>query len=185
MAYGNDPTKPDLLGITNRPRFRLYQWLPSSDSLTVASSSGRITNSAWVTPTNSVLPLAENIIAFVIRVPSTDSSGYSTNATNYGWDSLTVWTNGPQPAQMHQLPPMVNVTMVAVEEAAVNRLAGNARKAEAAATALGITNLSDLFSSASSYSDDLDTLKAALSAKNVPYRIFTTTIPLRGSRWSP
>ena len=187
VAYGNDPTKPtNLSGLAERPRFRLYQWLPSSETLTVTSNSGKIiTNAAWVTPTNNFFPLSENIIAFVIRVPGTNSSGYSTNATNYGWDSLTVWTNGPQPAQMHQLPPMVNVTMVAVEEAAVNRLAGNARKAEAAATALGITNLSDLFSSASSYSDDLDTLKAALSAKNVPYRIFTTTIPLRGSRWSP
>jgi uncharacterized protein (TIGR02599 family) len=185
VAYGNDPTKPNLAGINDRPRFRLYQWLPSSDSLTVASSSGRITNSAWVTPTNGVRPLAENIIAFVIRVPSTNATGYSTNATNYNWNSLTAWTSGNQPAQMHQLPPLVNITMVAVEEAAVNRLAGTAATSAAASSAMGITNFSTLFTDEAQYDADLLRLETALSGKNIPYRTFTTTVPLRGSRWSP
>jgi uncharacterized protein (TIGR02599 family) len=185
VAYGNDPTKPTLTGINNRPRFRLYQWLPSSDSLTVDLSSGRITNSDWVTPVDGVRPLAENIIAFVIRVPATNSSGYSTNATNYGWDSLTAWASGNQPAQMHQLPPLVNITMVAVEEAAVNRLAGTAASASSAASAMGITNFSSFFSTPSSYDTDLAALETALSSKKIPYRTFTTTVPLRGSRWSP
>ena len=185
VAYGNDPTKPNLDGINHRPRFRLYQWLPSSESLTVISNSGRITNSAWVTPTNGVLPLAENIIAFVIRVPSTNSSGYSTNATNYGWNSLTPWSSGSQPAQMHQLPPLVNITMVAVEEAAVNRLAGTINNASDASRAMGISNFSTLFTDEAQYDADLLRLETALSAKNIPYRTFTTTVPLRGSRWSP
>jgi len=187
VAYGNDPTKPTLTGINNRPRFRLYQWLPSSDSLTVASSSGRITDTSWITPaTNSgVRPLAENIIAFVIRVPSTNSSGYSTNATNYNWDSLAAWTATNQPAQMHQLPPLVNVTMVAVEEAAVNRLAGTINNASDASSAMGITNFSTLFTDDAQYDADLLRLETALSGKNIPYRTFTTTVPLRGSRWSP
>ena len=185
VAYGNDPTKPTLTGINNRPRFRLYQWLPSSDSLTVDLSSGRITNSDWVSPVDGVRPLAENIIAFVIRVPATNSSGYSTNATNYGWDSLTAWTSGNQPAQMHQLPPLVNITMVAVEEAAVNRLAGTINNPSDAASAMGITNFSSFFSTPSSYDTDLAALETALSGKNIPYRTFTTTVPLRGSRWSP
>ena len=185
VAYGNDPTKPTLAGINDRPRFRLYQWLPSSESLTVASSSGRITNSAWVTPIDGVRPLAENIIAFVIRVPATNSTGYSTNATNYGWDSLTAWTTGNQPAQMHQLPPLVNVTMVAVKEAAVNRLAGTINNASDASSAMGITNFSTLFTDEAQYDADLLRLESALSGKNIPYRTFTTTVPLRGSRWSP
>jgi uncharacterized protein (TIGR02599 family) len=188
VAYGNDPTKPNLAGINDRPRFRLYQWLASSDSLAVASSSGRITDASWITPaTNSGLrPLAENIIAFVIRVPATnDTSGYSTNATNYNWDSLTTWSSGNQSAQMHQLPPLVNVTMVAVEEAAVNRLAGTINNASAASSAMGIPAPSTLFTNASSYDSDLARLEGALSTNNIPYRTFTTTVPLRGSRWSP
>jgi uncharacterized protein (TIGR02599 family) len=187
VAYGNDPTLPTLPGITNRPRFRLYQWLPSSDSMTVTLSSGRITNTNWISPAtnNGVRPLAENIIAFVIRVPSTNSTGYSTTATNYGWDSLTPWSGGSQPAQMHQLPPLVNITMVAVEEAAVNRLAGSVASASGAASAMGIPDPSTLFATPSSYDTDLAALETALSSKNIPYRTFTTTVPLRGSRWSP
>lgn len=185
VAYGNDPTKPGLTELAARPRFRLYQWLPSSDSLSVDSSTGRITTADWVAPTDGVRPLAENIIAFVVRVPATNSTGYSTNATNYGWDSHAAWSGGSQPAQMHQLPPLVNVTMVAVEEAAVNRLAGSASSAASAASAMGIANLSTLFTTESSYDADLSALEAALSSKNVPYRTFTTTVPLRGSRWSP
>jgi uncharacterized protein (TIGR02599 family) len=187
VAYGNDPTKPNLAGINNRPRFRLYQWLPSSDSLTVASSSGRITDTSWITPAtnNGVRPLAENIIAFVIRVPSANANGYSTTATNYNWNSLTPWTTTNQPAQMHQLPPLVNITMVAVEEAAVNRLAGTAASASDAASAMGITNFSTLFTDEAQYDADLLMLETALSGKNIPYRTFTTTVPLRGSRWSP
>jgi uncharacterized protein (TIGR02599 family) len=188
VAFGDDPTKPNLPGINDRKRFRLYQWLPSSDSLTVASSSGRITDTNWITPatTNGVRPLAENIIAFVIRVPSTNSTGYSTNATNYGWNSLTPWTSGNQPAQMHQLPPLVNITMVAVEEASVNRLvASTVTSASDASSAMGITNFSTLFTDETQYDADLLRLETALSGKNIPYRTFTTTVPLRGSRWSP
>ena len=139
VAYGDDPTMPSV-GLANRPRFRLYQWLASSDGITVDANSGRITNTNWISPStnNGIRPLAENIIAFVLRVPSTNATGYSTNATNYGWDSLIRWTSGSQPAQMHQLPPMVNITMVAVDEAAVNRLAGNAANASAAISSMGI-----------------------------------------------
>jgi len=183
VAYGNDPTKPNIQELLNRPRFRLYQWLPSSDSMTVALSSGRITNTNWISPAtnNGVRPLAENIIAFVVRVPSADSA----NATNYWWNSLTPWASGAQPAQMHQLPPLVNVTMVAVEEGAANRLAGNSASAATAASAMGITNFAGLFANPSAYDADLAALESGLSSKGVPYRVFTTTIPLRGSRWSP
>ena len=185
VAFGNDPTKPGLTELKERPRFRLYQWLPSSESLTVDPSTGRLTDSDWIAPTSGVRPLAENIIAFVVRVPAITATGYSTNATDYGWDSLTPWVSGDQPAQMHQLPPLVNITMVAIEEAAANRLAGTASTAATAASALGIANLSSRFRTASEYDNDLDAIGSALSSKNIPYRIFTTTVPLRGSRWSP
>jgi uncharacterized protein (TIGR02599 family) len=185
VAFGNDPSKPDVAGLPNRPRFRLYQWLPSSESLMVDPNLGRITNAGWIAPTNALHPLAENIVAFVVRVPSSSDSGLSKSATNYGWDSLTTWTGDQQPAQMHQLPPLVDVTMVAIEEAAANRLLGDSSSAASAATALGIPDLSSLFASASSYESDLATLERGLSSKSIPYRVFTTTVPLRGSRWSP
>ena len=185
VAFGSDPTKPDVPGLIDRPRFRLYQWLPSSDSMRVDSNLGRITNANWISPTNALHPLAENVIAFVIRVPSSEEGVFSKSATKYGWDSLTPWSSVTQPSQMHQLPPLVNVTLVAIEEAAASRLAGNASTPAAAASALGVPNLSSLFQNASSYEDDLNTLENGLSSKGVPYRVFSSTVPLKGSRWSP
>ena len=185
VAFGNDPSKPDVAGLPNRPRFRLYEWLPSSESLMVDPNLGRITNAGWISPTKALHPLAENVIAFVVRVPSSEEGVFSKSATNYGWDSLTTWTGNQQPAQMHQLPPLVDVTMVAIEEAAANRLLGDSSSAASAATALGIPDLSTLFATASSYESDLATLERGLSSKSIPYRVFTTTVPLRGSRWSP
>ena len=185
VAFGSDPTKPDVPGLIDRPRFRLYQWLPSSDSMRVDSNLGRITNANWISPTNALHPLAENVIAFVIRVPSSEDGVFSKSATKYGWDSLTPWSSVTQPSQMHQLPPLVNVTLVAIEEAAASRLAGNASTPAAAASALGVPNLSSLFQNASSYEDDLNTLENGLSSKGVPYRVFSSTVPLKGSRWSP
>jgi uncharacterized protein (TIGR02599 family) len=192
VAYGNDPTKPNIEELLKRPRFRLYQWLPSSDTLGVDPNLGRITDTGWISPTNALHPLAENVIAFVLRVPSDKEGGFSKSATDYGWNSLTPWssgiqasTNNTQPSQMHQLPPLVNVTMVVIEEAAANRLAGDASSATAAASALGVPNLSSLFQNASSYEGDLATLENGLSSKGVPYRVFSSTVPLKGSRWIP
>lgn len=186
VAFGNDPTKPGLTELEEKPRFRLFQWLPSSESLIVESSTGRLTDASWVAPTNGVRPLADNIIAFVVRVPSISAGVYSSDATDYGWDSHTSWPiAGVQPSQMNQLPPLVNITMVAIEEAAAKRLTGTATDAASAASALGISNLSALFTTPSQYDDDLETIRTALASKHIPYRIFTTTVPLRGSRWSP
>jgi len=182
VAFGNDPTKPGISGLGDRPRFRLYQWLQSTESLREVSASGRI-DPGWITPTNGVSPLAENIIAFVVRVPSINA----TNATNYFWDSRTTWSGGSQPSQMHQLPPLLDVTMVAIDEAAANRLiAPSVSGLPAAITALGLPgDYTSRFSNESQYDADLQTVENALVARKIPYRVFTTSIPLRGSRWSP
>lgn len=183
VAYGNDPTRPVITGLNNRPRFRLYQWLQSTEELDELSATGKI-DPNWITPTtnNGLRPLAENIIAFVVRAPSITA----TNATNYGWNSLTNWTSGAQPNQMHQLPPMINVTMVAIDEAAANRLINPAvTDVTTAITALGLpNNYTSLFTTDSQYDTDLQMVENALVARRIPYRIFSSTIPLRGSRWS-
>ena len=199
VAYGNDPTMPNV-GLANRPRFRLYQWLQSSEELREVSATGKIeataTNAPWINPsaTNGARPLAENIIAFVVRVPGTNATVTSTNATNYFWNSVTTnWpTNATQPVQMHQLPPLVEVTMVAIDEAAANRiLVGGVNTNTATAASIALTGISSapfyrsMFTNNANYSADLKRVTDGLTSKRVPYRVFTTTIPLRGSRWSP
>ena len=195
VAYGVDIGRTNMMtnytGLKNNYRFRLHQWVNSSEKLQVNTSTGVITNN-WIG--NGVLklgttwgcrPLADNIIAFIVRVPATNSTGGFTNVPNsYFYNSSQTWPSSSttQPAQMNQLPPFVEITMVAVDENAMIRLAGSATDASLAATALGVPSLSSLFSSASSYTNDLNTITAGLNSKNVPYRVFTTIVPLRGAR---
>ena len=186
VAYGNDPTQPGgLPGITVKPRFRLYQWIRNSDDGTgINTSTGIMNANTWNKPSWYLQsrPLAENIVAFVLRVPTTNNPS---QATDYWWDSQTNWSSGSQPNQMNELPPFVEITMVAMDETAVNRLAGNASTAATAASSMGIPNPSTLFTDLTKYTNDLAALTAGLTSRKIPYRIFTTTVPLPGSKWSP
>ena len=190
-AYGEDVTRPSLSGISaSKPRFRLYQWLPNTEALLVDSNTGILTNSWFggaVLKTNSIAfgsrPLADNIIAFVLRVPNTNTP---TSATDYWWNSRVTWSRGTtQPYQMNELPPFVEVTMVAVDETAVNRLTGTASTLATATAAMGIPSLATLFTDPTQYTNDLAAVTAGLNSKKIPYRVFTTTVPLPGSKWSP
>jgi uncharacterized protein (TIGR02599 family) len=181
IAFGNDPTKPGIAQLEDRPRFRLYQWLPPSVSLSSAADTGRLSDDTWITPETEIHPLGENIIVFVARVPRENNG----DTIEYGWDSLTEWTSDDQPYQMHQLPQLVEITMVGIEEGAANRLAGEATSAAEASAFLGVENLETLFSDPESFETDLATVKDGLQSRGVPYRVFQTTISLRGSRWSP
>ena len=176
VAYGNDPTQPGLTGLTVKPRFRLYQWIRNSDDGTgINTSTGIMNANTWNKPSWYLQsrPLAENVVALVLRVPTTANP---TTATDYWWNSRTTWSSGSQPNQMNELPPFVEITMVAMDETVVNRLAGGAP---------GVSDVSSLFTTASSYDADLATLKNMLNAKKIPYRVFVTTVPLPGSKWSP
>jgi uncharacterized protein (TIGR02599 family) len=80
--------------------------------------------------------------------------------------------------------------MIAVDEKAVNRLAGTATDITTAVSRMGIsapggTPFANLFTSASSFTNDLANLKAGLDASHISYRVFETTVQLPGSKWSP
>ena len=200
IAYGNDPSQNPIdaafTTLNNKPRFRLYQWLASTERADgVTSDTGKVAATRnWIAPsTNTVSPVAENIIAFVLRVPDTNAASSAIGtliATNYNWDSTPVWNTGTQPNAMNQLPPFVTVTMIAVDEKAVNRLAGTATDITTAVSRMGIsapggTPFANLFTSASSFTNDLANLKAGLDASHISYRVFETTVQLPGSKWSP
>ncbi len=181
VAYGDDPTHPTVGGLANRPRFRLYQWLQPSADLRVDPATGVINPAAWVSPNGNISPLAENIVAFVARVPEESAS----TPTNYSWDSRPAWGSGNQPSTMHQLPPLVEVTMVAVDESSAARLLQGVNSASAAAAALGLPAPGTVFTDPAKYEEDLAAVQNGLASKGVSYRTFRTAVPLRGSKWSP
>ncbi len=162
----------------------------------------------WFTDGFSLTPspthiLAENVIALIIlpRLTSysVDSTGTTTVAATalaptYSYDSsptptftAPVLSTDPNAAILNwknQVPPLVQVTLVAMDEASALR-----QPAGDVITNLGLTSL---FQSAGSltdptqagYAQDMQTLKNALTAKKINYRVFSTTVAIKSANWS-
>lgn len=134
-------------------------------------------------------PIAENILALVIsprlaRVGRNDADTYKI-AQNYSFDSTVagdVGTSdqdfGPQGTQ-HLLPPLLQVTMVALDSRGGERISFDAQLQTQV-----VQMVTSRFSSAARYKADLQALESDLVQKRLAYRVFTSAIPLRQSRWS-
>ena len=162
----------------------------------------------YKTAVNSAAPpsrtIAENIIALIITPrlskedemalpagPNSSNPDYSPLAPNYSYDSSLTMNPG-QPSSIpatnprSQLPPLLQVTMVAIDETSAVRL-------NLAAASADIFNVSTKFTSTLQYTADLaanssgnskSSLENSLIAKKVNYRVFTTNIPIRAAKWS-
>ncbi len=162
-----------------------------------ASASGGV-QTPPITPNIHVI--AENIVAFVIlpRLSIEDEEevkgaagdpDLSPIAPRYEYDSSPV--PGAPDARYNkgitnpknQLPPLLQVTMVAVDEAGAQKLGYS----QATLDPLG---LSSKFKESKDYSEDLltsgppDSLENKLIAKRVNYRVFSTNVVIRGAKWS-
>lgn len=192
----------------DRLRFRLMEFMEPSDRLTIfkytsgvngnnvaknllyssASPGSGFTGREWFTDSLAlqanapVHVLAENVIALVILPklsPQEDSSGTKL-AKSYRYDS-TETNSDPRYDPKNQIPPVVQVTMVAIDEISADRIASG--------ETIPDFGLEDLFSttnagSADAFLTDLETLQTELSARRLNFRIFTTNVSVRSAKWS-
>jgi len=178
-----------------RFRFRLKELqIPTEQLRTYAARLDEQTNSAglyaWfrgAVAADEGRTLAENVIAMVISplLSSPDSNIYEKEtdlAPDYFYDSRAYQHAAASADLMrrtrHQLPPLIRVTLVAVDEASAQKLADrNGSK---------MPELYDagLFRNALRYEDDLKELEVRLSNEGMRYRVFSTTIKLRNSKWN-
>ncbi len=186
---------PFLQGATGiappRWRYRLMEFMQPSEKMETYSKPDD-----WFAPavnqqgTPQAHVLAENIVALIIQpalapkdeqelTPPPTVAGTAL-APGYFYDSTK---KNPNPAlnPQHQLPPMVRVTMVAIDEPSAIRLASGSEMPD-----FGLEDLfrTDSSNSAASYEKDLATLEATLAEKRCSYRVFTTTVVIRGAKWS-
>ena len=136
-------------------------------------------------------PVAENILTLVIspQMPTVGEVGKIPFriAPNYAFDSL-MWESpgaslddsefGPRGTQ-HVLPPVLKVTMVALDARSGERLSFD----DSLRTSV-ISEVNGLFTTAANYDQDIQTLTDNLNGRRLDYRIFTTSIPLKQARWS-
>jgi len=188
VVFGNDDaSRPGFLEIPSRWRWRLMEVTAPVEQLQVYANA---TGSTWFTDPVSqgeVRTVAENVIALIVwprRAPQDDPDGNQLSP-DYAYNSRTTqaWSGTPprQPVQAHQLPPILQITLVAIDESAARRMENGSQPPAA------ITNALDgLFDgSVAKYGDDLQTLESRLSEQRINHRVFSTTVTLRESKWSP
>jgi uncharacterized protein (TIGR02599 family) len=168
-----------------RMRYRLMQVMQPTQDFKVYNAK---TGTDWITfalsQKNYIRPVAENIVAMVLE-PQNSSISSSTPVsltTNYSYSSRpssgALFTAPNQPKTEHQLPPLVKITLVAIDERSMSQWQqqhGNS------APDLG---LSGLFAQTANYDADIQTLQDNLKALKMNYRVFNTTVSIQASQWS-
>lgn len=168
--------------IPDRSRYRLMQWVQNTEDFDVYSDPA---SAGWIQDArDDAVALADNVIALVIwpRLPDTEDPrpGWS---PSYAYDSRAGATGTSQPISQHQLPPIVQVAMVAIDSRSADRL-GTALQSTISSALSGLfMNLSSS-DPESSLQDDLDELEQRLTDAGITYHVFESAIPLREAKWS-
>lgn len=197
VAYGPDPNVPSFLPsmFASRYRYRLMEFVQPSESLSVYTGTGATTTSWFTTPivtnydSNSNLVMAENIIALVIwpklsvgdEAAAAQTGGTTSLTSNYGYDTRATGDGGES---YNQLPPVVEVTMVAMDEASALKLGNTTAPPN---TTLGLTP--SLFTVSSDtptnqLQADLTQMEAQLTASHINFRVFQTEVAISGAKWT-
>lgn len=180
-----------------RERFRLKQLIQPAEKMGtygLGASNQDFSSQECFTKaledTDSLSIVGENIIALVFlpKLSAADQAagGYQDGALapTYGYDS-TGKNADPFLNPSHQLPPVVQVTMVALDETSAMRLESDGQAALK-------TLLDGLFKQVGSTTDssqpgfarDLETLESFLNERRLNYRIFTSNVSLKAAKWS-
>lgn len=173
IEYGSNAgwLPPHAGGSNALSRFRLMQWIQDTEKLAVYDQAGN----GWIsTNATDVFPLADNVIALVIW--PREEGLTSPNLNSFLYNSRS----GSRAAEKNQLPPVLQVAMVAMDEASAVRLGGTLK-----ATVDGC--LSGLFQNdpSTKFDANLSTLAQRLADKSINFRVFRSAIAMREAKWSP
>jgi uncharacterized protein (TIGR02599 family) len=238
-TFISDPGAPSAPGslpglVPPRRRYRLMELMVPTEELSVFKPTAQVTaDRSWFLPyINGTTPrtrvVAENIVLLLVipRLTTTDEKAWQTlNATavspvlakSYVYDSSTPGPDEtPTPKTIgwlnskHQLPPVLQVIMVAIDEPSAQRLQEQFQVSNPLASAtdipgLGITVassgfqqylsggtqlftnpllLEDTYTAGTKTPGDLSIFEAQLQSRKISYRIFSSKISVLGAKWS-
>lgn len=191
LVFGSDERfKPSIVDAEPSYRFRIMEYRAPAEENQVyidgdeeRARGGEADYSRWFKHDLAEYshPLAENIVGLIISPRDTLSGGsddetatYSRIARDYEFDSNT----NPDPRFKNQLPPLVRVTMVAIDEPAAVRMEVENGKSIPQVIPAG------LFRNTSNFDSDMERLKESLSEKGYNHKVFSTMVAIRSSKWS-
>jgi len=199
VTFGGDENfRPSFVDAEQRYRFRLMEFRPPAEANQVFEDGAEERSNGetqifteWFKQGLSVgegsfefhlNPLAENIVTLVVspRDSLTTGSGggrnetYSTIAPDYKYDSNEPLSGAETFSQ--QVPPLVRVTMVAIDEASAVRLENDSQMPDI---------IDDqLFRNTNRYEEDVQTLINSLNEQGINHKVFSSMVMLRSAKWS-
>lgn len=178
VQFDRNKAAPPFIQNANNPyRYRLTQALVPTETKDSIYSSG----ATWFNAAAQVAqPIANNVIALILRPQDPAITNSSTPPNDsYSYDSSANVTNNPQPVTANQLPPVVHVTMVAIDETSALRQESGSTPPGAISSAL-----SGKFTNPANYETDLESLTQALTDAGITYRVFSSAVPIRETKWT-
>ena len=186
--------------VTRKSRFRLMEFRPPSEDMAVYKAelnNGSSSSSAvdrWFADEWEgrgqipyTRPIAENVLLLVIEPKQSEAAARQTTnkfAPDYVYDSRARETgrgslNATEEALWeHVVPPILDVTMVAMDEASAIRY----EQINGVGSIAGL-GLHGLFDNTSRYEADLEQLDAILNEAKIDYRVFRETVAMKNSAW--
>ncbi len=201
VAFGGDGAfRPRFIRSGERYRFRLMEFRPPAESNQVfADGQEELKNNSrqeftkWFKQSAGVgtgsfeehlNPLAENILAIIVTPRDSLEVGvdsreetYSMIAPKFVYDSNDEGEGRSEFAQ--QVPPLVRVTMIAIDENAAVRLEQGSNMPNELGSAI-----QGLFENTQNYAEDVSKVAERLSELNISHKIFSSLVMLRSSKWS-
>ncbi len=208
--------------VTPRKRYRLMEFMEPAEKMSVYKFQNDTDNKLWfsqsITGTAANRPvrvLAENVVALILlpRLSLADEkrlpAGSPALAPNYNYSSTVTPAASTNPAtantlgaallnSYNQLPPVVQVIMVAVDEPSARRLEdlfgsdpylGIGYNPEPIGGRNLFSNPTDLNDTVNGTAGDITRLQNLLSSSSNPnirasYRVFSTNVTIKGAKWS-
>lgn len=182
--------KLGLRGKTGGGQREYYRWFTEGDYGVNSKNNYLTTPSGGELFFRTVRPLAENIIGMILLPRFSDTGDPSADrqslTPDYIYDTRRwQWgaANTPQARNSrHQLPPIIDITFIAVDEASFSNYAERKQIRTAADDPKLIQD--GAFMNARDFQKDLDDLERRLLKEGLDYRVFTQSIRLRESKWT-
>jgi uncharacterized protein (TIGR02599 family) len=196
VEYMQESALPTFLSgrVDQKWRWRLRQFIePAEDSIVQAAGWTDATRLDWfqryfTSASPPVYDLADNILLLVVlpMLPNSEDLGNAL-APAYTYDSridVSFTTKPPTgtgytESTIYQLPPLVRVIMVAIDDRTALRLDPDNSSTPVEVIPTG------LFTDSINIQADLDSLRTSLDSRdNFTYRVFDSTVSIAGAKWS-